>query len=908
MPSKRRSASLYVRLEAPSTHVRSNIGQVASRPGACVALLERSNSLVEYAEVINVRHSSRPDALPRRWEQDHTTFHKDDTSSDEVFADLAVGKVREGRRCGSVLSTTSWDPEGRRGGETKGDETVSEKGRCSPQPALGSAMLRQHHQTPSQRRTFDARTVSPLTRSSSLSGSLAKRSGHSANDSLPRRQKLPSSLFHDEAMQDLNARLRSGLAMSGWKRSMLCTAFRKSCPTVEDAKASEHVDHVQEPSCRREAVGLARSRSAMDQRLRSRSIDESPVDEYHMLRTPASEEVSRPDRCICTMGCLADREADNTPGENETAGQAGFVALNISPSEHGLSPLLPRLLFARHTPNVQSTLSEQINHDKTVPGVTSNEVERSAQGHNNHDPGTEPSPTLMFQSSQQPSDQPYVLVDDSEMAMQAMQDSYTVDYEGGYLCLRFGHDVTPGRECEVKIEARIYLSVPDDENRQSFCIPGLLSVGIRENQTLSGRLFFNLETDVMNPNKLVLGYAADDFLHWHIGDPSYFFGRFRLDQTPMLFVCHESSVHRLADFSTSVLTCATVSSIAETEVRFDYRVTMTCDVAGTELLANRVELMFIVRHGNEVTEPYEVRSGDCKVFHKDLLLSGGKPEHGALISITRDVKHLCRPIKIGFSMSCRIDGAPVSMPTVRPFYRDIRSETIILAQPRPPLMLEDVSKNTWRAIRYIKGDQGIIRLDRLVESRIERESLEDDPLVRIVELPSVPFGNLESSGGDNTMPYSVSVARNLSLEVHKVVGGDIECRIEIDIEAGRASNLLTIDPLGWDPSFSLIDGHLATEKVGEWRRMKNGYLGLYQSHSIRVGQIVHVTFCFLRRPKAGSSMDDAEFLHDPHELSSADIITLPKIVEKTILGGVVRSGLNDSKIYQPFILYSSSLS
>jgi len=464
--------------------------------------------------------------------------------------------------------------------------------------------------------------------------------------------------------------------------------------------------------------------------------------------------------------------------------------------------------------------------------------------------------------------------------------------EDGKLCIIFPEDVRPGT-FEIDIQAKIRLSPPISPYRHSFSIPGLMRG--TQNRIPTGNFSFFIERPEWIPGSPQLRLATENLMDWRVKESSHAIGRFHLDASPTLLVRLKAPVFHVLDFSAAVEMCTSVVSMTERKLGLSYRVKIVSEISDTDIFADRVDLFLVVRNGLLESVEYQTQTGTCTTLHESILGPTGKKENEALLKITRDLKDLRADIDISFTVPYRIDSGIIPYPTVRPLFGDVVSETIIITCPRLPLILEhvpQVQSSSWEALHYNERNHAMIRLDRVQKPKCFPEGLRDDPFIRVSELDRVSFRGLKGMDAGLKAEQPIHVARDLHFALHDIPGGQINCRISVDVEIGQNDKILVIDPQGWNPCYSLIDGQLATELCGQWRKTKDNFLALFREDLMSPGKIVHIVFQFQRHviPEASEKISGIDA--PPFGLTSDGVrLALPKIIGKTSLGTIIKSDL-----------------
>ncbi|MCJ1396014.1 hypothetical protein MMC18_008900 [Xylographa bjoerkii] len=453
---------------------------------------------------------------------------------------------------------------------------------------------------------------------------------------------------------------------------------------------------------------------------------------------------------------------------------------------------------------------------------------------------------------------------------------------------------------EVDLKAKIRLPVLDAQHRQLFCIPGLIRAEVAQDRKPTGSFALYHEPSVDTSGGLAMRFESKTLMDCHIKESSHIIGRFRLDETPLISIRTKKPAHVISDFSASIEACAAfLPSIDSGVRRLYYNAKMICEVVEEDVWANKVEFFIVVRHGPSEYGQYYVNNGTCAVLHNTLLLSSGTKQSEALISILRDTEDMHNHLDVGFSLPIDVSTPKeVFLPTLRPLFGKVLSESIILGLPMLPLKLEHIEKNshtTWKVLHCSEAGHQMMRFDRLPISDTLLQVMEDSPHFRVSELVRVLFRQLATTYTSQTEQNPVSVARKLRVTLFEILAGGLGCQIDVKVQIGKSSKILTIDPQRWLPSVSFIDGQLATEKHGEWRETDDTFLTLFNTRDMRVGKVLHITFFFQQSCSTPILEEDYEIIERDCNDEGVER-PLPRIVGKTILQAVMKSELEKCTI------------
>ena len=468
--------------------------------------------------------------------------------------------------------------------------------------------------------------------------------------------------------------------------------------------------------------------------------------------------------------------------------------------------------------------------------------------------------------------------------------------EDGKLYIVCEEDTTPGTY-EVDLKAKVRLSALDAQHHQSFCIPGLIRPEVAQGRTSTGGFAFYFEPSVHTSDGLVMRFESKTLEDYHIKESSHIIGRFRLDETPLISIQAKKPVHCVSDFSASIEACAAfLPSVGSGVRRLYYNARLVCDVDEEDVWANQVEFFIVVRHGPLENAQYHVNSGTCVTLHNTLPLSSGTGENEALISVLRDVKDIYNHLDISFSIPIEVSSqTKLFLPTLRPLFGNVLSESIILGLPWLPLKLEHMQKNSytsWKVLHFSDAEHKMMRFDRLPIPDTLPQVTDDNPQFRVSELVRVPFRSLATIDEGQMDENPVSVARNLQVALFQMMGGGLGCQLDVEVQIGKSLQLLTIDSQGWLPSMSYVDGRLATQGHGEWREINDTLLTLFNIRDKIVGKVIHITF-FFQQPYNTPILEEDYVVIERECNDEGAEQPLPRVVGVTILQAHMRLELEN---------------
>ncbi|MCJ1284444.1 hypothetical protein MMC26_003776 [Xylographa opegraphella] len=469
--------------------------------------------------------------------------------------------------------------------------------------------------------------------------------------------------------------------------------------------------------------------------------------------------------------------------------------------------------------------------------------------------------------------------------------------EDGKLYVVCGESTTGTYEIDIK--AKIRLSILDAQHHQSFCIPGLIRAEVAQDRMPTGSFAFYFEPTVNTPDGWGMRFGSEALMDYHLKESSHIIGRFRLDESPLISIRTKKPVHCISEFSVSVDACAAFLPSSSSGIRrLYYNARLLCEVDEKDVWADEVELFIVVRHGSLGDAQYQVDNGRCVALHNTLLLTSGAKESETLISVMRNTEDVHGHLDISFSIPIDVSSpTEIFLPTLRPLFGKVLSESIILSLPRLPLKLEHIQNDShtrWKVLQSSKAGHKYMRFDRLPIPDTLPQFVDDNPQFKVSELVRVKFRSLTTMDQTQMDEISVSVARNLQVSLFQISDGLLGCQIDVEVQIGTGLQLLTIDSQGWVPSFSFVNGRLATQGQGEWRETDDAVLDLFNTRDMRAGKVVHITF-FFEQLCCTPILEDYVNIEQDSEDGRVEK-PLPKIVGMTILQAHMRLEVEDCTI------------
>lgn len=449
----------------------------------------------------------------------------------------------------------------------------------------------------------------------------------------------------------------------------------------------------------------------------------------------------------------------------------------------------------------------------------------------------------------------------------------------------------------VEIEASIRLSELDDEGWLEFIIPGLPRP---ENPCLSGSVDFRImpsarqssidvamdETKYQFEGTSIVEAQFDTrSLHKEQIGLAHVFGRFWPHNSKLLRTRLKSSIYNIVSWDASILTHTTPTWSKSQGVQLRHHTRLQMKQPKRDIFADLVGFSFYIKNGPLCSQEYILKASRCSVHIEEDVgqQNGPATNKSAKVTIYREIEDLGLPLDIYFmSKYAQKDQATVALPTLCPTVGKVLSESILLTKPSSPLVIEHVERaffSSWKKADVTEGSCCILRFDRVDLPQLFPDGLKDDVIVRIGELCPVQFSALETSEDSFVPVETSSPVWNLDIQIDRVCGQNLVCRMSLIVEVGNDSErLLAFHAHKWVPELSFIDGRLATQTAGEWRETEDGYLTLLKSPSMISGQIVRVEMRWKELIVPG------EFKGDGVAMSNVEYY-LPTIIGRSVLGG-----------------------
>lgn len=263
--------------------------------------------------------------------------------------------------------------------------------------------------------------------------------------------------------------------------------------------------------------------------------------------------------------------------------------------------------------------------------------------------------------------------------------------------------------------------------------------------------------------------------------------------------------------------------------------------------------------------------------------------HEAIVTLLRYAQDLKEPVKVLFDITYPLRGAEngetllVTIPTFRPRVGAVKTESVFVAIPHPPLIAKASLRRSEDRSQWTKIDglpENIVTFKRQSRFRDIRNSParakegtlpSDDIRIRFYRWRSVKFDdglhgfldhNLDMMKASEALIMSVTAAKvawNSSIEIGRLLSGNTCIRLSFCLPVTNNDTLLILDPEGWLASHFTIDGRCTsptssvlscgTEAINStWTSPcfvnDDGFYVILRPSALSVGKIIQVQLCW----------------------------------------------------------------
>ena len=459
--------------------------------------------------------------------------------------------------------------------------------------------------------------------------------------------------------------------------------------------------------------------------------------------------------------------------------------------------------------------------------------------------------------------------------------------EDGKLVICFPKDVT-STLLGIDVEAEVRLVSVDGYDWQSF---GLEVCSHLDLDNVIGLFSFVIEQELGQSEIPDAQFRTESLFDSHVAAAKHITGMFIAAEPLQLALRSKKPEITIPFYTMKVGLRGTAIWSEEKGFQIKYRASLAIEYPDYDFFAGQITLLLNIKNWSLCTGTYYVGKGETSVVlrddhpHLDRRLSELTE---ASLAIVRDAADIESSLELVFTVSYgRISPIAVALPHIHPADGKVVTESVLISDPSPGLFVEHwacSSFSTWKTTEHVKDDIRFYSFDRNPIPFAFPEGLKDDIIVKLVRQGPVHFKALEEPNDPVANVTSENVILNFKLNVTQMLGGLLECRMILDVQVTKGSQLLTIDHHDWNPKLSLVDGQLATEDVAEWRETVDGNSTLFKTERVVTGQTIRVEFQWDEW-----EVQD-EFKEDDCE--SFVVYDLPRVVSKTVLGGSLQCNVN----------------
>ncbi|KAL8689450.1 MAG: hypothetical protein Q9218_004883 [Villophora microphyllina] len=343
-------------------------------------------------------------------------------------------------------------------------------------------------------------------------------------------------------------------------------------------------------------------------------------------------------------------------------------------------------------------------------------------------------------------------------------------------------------------------------------------------------------------------------------------------------------VHELERWSTTIMLYSNVTYRKDLGLRVDHEASLTISQAREARFDKPVSLSIVIRNGPQIGGTYKLKPGENTVQLRASKHAGTASGHTVEILVEREPQDAATRMTLQFTCLYPTTTSDMSLklPVIYPRLGKVLWENIWLEKARPPLSICPVPcgdfLTTWQFKERCLGKKQVLCFERPELPSLVPEALRDDPIVRLCHLRLAPLAeNLEISEAEVEKPSSI--IKSLCMMVKVLPEGRLECRMSFDLRVGSNQQLLAIEAQGWQIKYASINGRPCTSKeVPRWWE-ENNSLSLYGSCQTAEGALLEVDVIFITTE--GPLMES----------------NLPRIMDKTIFGGVLTSSFNNASVH-----------
>ena len=323
------------------------------------------------------------------------------------------------------------------------------------------------------------------------------------------------------------------------------------------------------------------------------------------------------------------------------------------------------------------------------------------------------------------------------------------------------------------------------------------------------------------------------------------------------------------DISSSI--CA-VPAMCKGEIAIQYTICLSFVLGEDAETSRTASLKIAVKDANLSDQTIRLELGDDAVMlNSERKASVEDPERPAIITIFRHRIDADASLNVCLTVSYPIlEGRAIArLPTFRALAGRTISESIFVKEPSLPLVVKSSIRDVCSTWSYKSQEGQGIAFDRIKElPKLFPEVFSDVPVVRFRVLQPVNFLGLERR------ETSSATIWNMDIFISRVLGGDTDCSMRLDVAVGAAQTLLNIEAHAWRPVYCLINGRPITSDSGYWVKTEDHRCILIKQPYMKHGQAIEVEVHW-----------QTSWMDVKNAITDTEGIPIPRIIDNGVLGG-----------------------
>lgn len=458
---------------------------------------------------------------------------------------------------------------------------------------------------------------------------------------------------------------------------------------------------------------------------------------------------------------------------------------------------------------------------------------------------------------------------------------------------------------EVQLDMDVCLSQPDALGWQSLSISSLSTESCLD---MDGLIELSLVTRSVNDvGPLSTQIDPTGFLTVENEQDGGFKGTYSYNERFSLRMRLKAAVHRLELWNSTVTLYTTMSYSPGQGMRIRYSASLTVDHPKEDYFAERIVFAILVKNGPQNGGLYRLRSGqsivqlaqpavsasDTSTTRFAQAMTSAKKDGTVEILIERDSCDLEK--RLGLEFTCRLyldmGEASMALPVISPKLGKVLSEKIWVLKPSPPLKLHAVSRpflSTWQVSKRTVAKMELVCFHRIEVPTLFPPAFTEDAVVHIRTFNRTLFDQFAEPA--STLAEGPStVVPSLNMTVDVLPKGRLEYRLFFDLEIMPNGNrLLQVDPVGWQPKYALVNGHLSTANHAPWYDDDESFISMFRSSWMKSGHKLQLEMSFVQNRCGDFTANGRDWVESSYPL--------PRVTDKVILGGALTCNCDNAVV------------